>query len=144
MHPALTQNCHHFRFKCVTAFGSVVDPDVTTSQVSTTEVTTSSHYTTSSSHYTIDGNLKSIPKINTAFNACNRCITVISSEWCDMMCIIYYCEWTNLLATIVHNSSPLNGVWIFTTSSAVCPGPTTLIGTTVTVKLLSGSGWSME
>ena len=24
------------------------------------------------------------------------------------------------------------------------PGPTTLIGATVTVKLLSGSGWSME
>ena len=80
MHPALTQNCHHFRFKCTT-IGSVVDPDVTTSQVSTTEVTSSPHYTTSSSHYTTDGNLKSIPKINTAFNACNRCITVISSEF---------------------------------------------------------------
>ena len=78
---ALTQNCHHFRFKCITTFGSVIDPDVTTSQVSTTEVTSLPLYTTSSSHYTIDGNLKSIPKINTAFNACNRCITVISSEF---------------------------------------------------------------
>ena len=80
MHPALTQNCRHFRFKCITTIGSVVDPDVTTSQVSTTEVTTSPHYTTSSSHYTTDGNFD-IPKINTAFNACNRCITVISSEF---------------------------------------------------------------
>ena len=52
MHPALTQNCHHFRFKCTT-IGSVVDPDVTTSQVSTTEVTiiTTLHYIIITLHY---------------------------------------------------------------------------------------------